>query len=90
MLASRRAPGENHFTVTVNPSGDPRDDGAREAVVRKHRGEIARAGLLAWDAAALVEIVLHGVPGTPMPPWAPELSAADAQWLVARLKEGPP
>lgn len=42
------------------------------------------------DAAALVEIVLHGVPGAPMPPWAPELSAADAQWLVARLKEGPP
>lgn len=35
-------------------SGNPKEDGAREAVVRKHRHEIARAGLLAWDTAALV------------------------------------
>ena len=42
------------------------------------------------DVLSLAAIILDGVPGTPMPPWAPELSAADAQWLVARLKEGPP
>ena len=40
------------------------------------------------DSAGLADIVLHGVPGTPMPPWAIELSAAEAAWLVARLKQG--
>jgi cytochrome c55X len=40
------------------------------------------------DEAGLADIVLHGVPGTPMPPWGIEISAAEAAWLVARLKQG--
>lgn len=40
------------------------------------------------DPAGLADIVLHGVPGTPMPPWNVEISPAEAAWLVARLKEG--
>jgi cytochrome c55X len=40
------------------------------------------------DPQGLVDIVLHGVPGTPMPPWDVELSAAEAAWLVEQLKTG--
>jgi cytochrome c55X len=40
------------------------------------------------DAEGLAEVVLRGVPGTPMPPWAPELSAAEARWIAGLLKEG--
>jgi cytochrome c55X len=40
------------------------------------------------DEAGLAAIVLHGVPGTPMPPWGVEISAAEAAWLVERLKQG--
>jgi cytochrome c55X len=40
------------------------------------------------DSPGLVAIVLHGVPGTPMPPWDVELSAAEAAWLVEQLKTG--
>lgn len=37
---------------------------------------------------ALADVVLKGVPGTPMPPWAFEISQDEARWLVRRLKEG--
>jgi cytochrome c55X len=40
------------------------------------------------DSEGLVDIVLRGVPGTPMPPWDVELSAAEAAWLVQQLKTG--
>jgi cytochrome c55X len=40
------------------------------------------------DIEQLAETVLRGVPGTPMPPWAPELTEAEARWLVGLLKEG--
>jgi cytochrome c55X len=33
-------------------------------------------------------VILHGRPGTPMPPWQPFITAAEADWLVARLLEG--
>jgi len=36
----------------------------------------------------LVNTILDGRPGTPMPPWRGELSAADAQWLVEALNRG--
>lgn len=36
----------------------------------------------------LVEAILRGLPGTPMPPWDFELSQDEALWLVRRLKEG--
>ena len=39
---------------------------------------------------ALAEVILDGLPGTPMPPWRPELSATEAIWIVQKLKEGLP
>ena len=36
----------------------------------------------------LVETILAGRPGTPMPPWAPFLSRDEANWLVNNLIEG--
>ncbi len=40
------------------------------------------------DEADLVDTILNGVPGTPMPPWKVELSADEATWIARRLKEG--
>jgi cytochrome c55X len=37
---------------------------------------------------ALVEIILEGVPGTPMPPWNFEIGRDEAQWLVQQLRKG--
>lgn len=37
---------------------------------------------------ALAEIILNGVPGTPMPPWNFEISGSEAAWIVKRLKQG--
>ena len=39
-------------------------------------------------AEALADVIRHGVPGTPMPPWAFEISHDEALWLARRLKEG--
>ncbi len=41
-------------------------------------------------AAALVATIMHGRPGTPMPPWQSILSEEDAEWIVKRLIEGFP
>ena len=38
--------------------------------------------------AVLVEVILGGVPGTPMPPWRGELSEAEALWIVEQLRQG--
>jgi cytochrome c55X len=38
--------------------------------------------------ALLVNTVLDGRPGTPMPPWRGELSEQDARWLVEVLLKG--
>jgi cytochrome c55X len=40
------------------------------------------------DVETLAAIMRDGVPGTPMPPWAFELSETDATWLAAELKQG--
>lgn len=37
---------------------------------------------------ALAEVILDGLPGTPMPPWRPLLSEAEAGWLAQQLKTG--
>lgn len=37
---------------------------------------------------ALVDAILNGRPGTPMPPWAFELSEDEASWLVQEMKQG--
>jgi len=36
----------------------------------------------------LIDVILRGVPGTPMPPWAVEVSRDEAAWLVRKIKEG--
>ncbi len=33
--------------------------------------------------------ILHGRPGTPMPPWSFEITDTEATWLVRQLREGP-
>lgn len=40
------------------------------------------------DAEAIAEVILDGIPGTPMPPWRGNLSEADALWIARALKEG--
>jgi cytochrome c55X len=37
---------------------------------------------------ALVDVILNGVPGTPMPPWRGEISPDEARWLVLQLRNG--
>ena len=46
------------------------------------------AALADLAAESLIDIILRGVPGTPMPPWNPELTPAEAAWLVRQIKEG--
>jgi cytochrome c55X len=38
--------------------------------------------------AALVEVIMHGLPGTPMPPWRFLLREAEAAFLVRAMKSG--
>lgn len=40
------------------------------------------------DDEFLVDVILHGVPRTPMPPWQFELSRDEARWLVRLMKKG--
>ncbi len=42
------------------------------------------------DAETLAEIILDGIPGTPMPPWRAILQRNDALWIARKLKEGFP
>ncbi|UCH52722.1 MAG: cytochrome c [Pseudomonadota bacterium] len=36
----------------------------------------------------LRDVILHGRPGTPMPPWQPFLTVEEAEWLVQVLING--
>lgn len=44
--------------------------------------------LARWDREQLVHIILDGVPGTPMPPWRPLLTEAEARWIAEALHNG--
>ena len=46
------------------------------------------ANLVEKDDEILVDTILNGRPGTPMPPWQFEINKSEAQWLVHILKEG--
>lgn len=46
------------------------------------------ASLAEREAEGLAQIILDGVPGTPMPPWAFEIAPDEALWLARRLREG--
>ncbi len=40
------------------------------------------------DDDTLTDVILHGIPTTPMPPWAFEITRAEATWLVREMKKG--
>ena len=44
--------------------------------------------LLQRDRDQLAQIILDGIPGTPMPPWRPLLTEAEARWIAEALKSG--
>lgn len=46
------------------------------------------ARLSEFSDEALIETMLEGRQGTPMPPWRPFISHDEAAWLAHRLKEG--
>ena len=44
--------------------------------------------LAQWGREQIAAIILNGVQGTPMPPWAPLLSESEARWIADALKTG--
>jgi cytochrome c55X len=46
------------------------------------------ADLVERDNDVLLDVIMNGIPGTPMPPWKFELSESEARWLIAKLKKG--
>ncbi len=40
------------------------------------------------DAEAITQIILNGVPDTPMPPWRPLMTEAEARWIADYLLAG--
>jgi len=42
------------------------------------------------DAEQMRHVILHGRPGTPMPPWKDFLTEEEARWIVEMLKGGLP
>ncbi len=49
---------------------------------------LTREALAGKSPEMLRAVILHGRPGTPMAPWQPFMSEAEAAWLVQRLLEG--
>jgi len=41
-----------------------------------------------FDVDELAELILEGVPGTPMPPWKELLTRQEANWIASKLKKG--
>jgi len=41
-----------------------------------------------WSTEQLAVTIIHGRPGTPMPPWRPFLTIDEAHWLAGQLKQG--
>lgn len=50
--------------------------------------DIRPDALAHYDAETLSAVILDGIPGTPMPPWRPLLSEAEAAWIVEYLLTG--
>jgi cytochrome c55X len=47
--------------------------------------DIRAIALSGSDPETIAQIILDGVPGTPMPPWRPLMSEADARWIANYL-----
>jgi len=41
-----------------------------------------------WDRDQLAQIILDGIPGTPMPPWRALLTQTQARWIAEALQSG--
>lgn len=50
--------------------------------------DIRPESLAHYDTETLTTIVLDGIPGTPMPPWRPLISEADARTIAEYLLQG--
>ncbi|MEY8830097.1 cytochrome c [Sedimentitalea sp. XS_ASV28] len=50
--------------------------------------ELRRQTLAHYDREALAGVILNGIPGTPMPPWAPLMSNAEALWIAEYILKG--
>jgi cytochrome c55X len=48
------------------------------------------ADLAPRSATEIADIIMDGLPGTPMPPWKGLLTREEAEWIAVRLKEGFP
>ena len=40
-----------------------------------------------YTADTLTDLILDGIPGTPMPPWRPLITEAEAAWIARYLLE---
>jgi len=49
---------------------------------------LTRDALAGKSPDMLREVILHGRPGTPMPPWKPFMTEVEAAWLVDQLLQG--
>jgi cytochrome c55X len=51
---------------------------------------LTRDALAEQPVENLVATILHGRPGTPMPPWSRFLTEPEARWIAEALKKGMP
>ena len=51
---------------------------------------LTRQALAGKPPDYLAAVILHGIPGTPMPPWSAMLQGAEAQWIAEQLASGFP
>lgn len=51
---------------------------------------LTRQALAAKPPDYLAAVIIHGIPGTPMPPWSALLSDAEALWIAQQLASGFP
>ncbi len=93
-------PAGSSFPASVEAASAP-DPAALERLVRQDCGschgltlkgglgpDIRPEALAHYDAEVLTQVILDGVPDTPMPPWRPLLTEAEAAWIAAYLLEG--
>lgn len=53
-------------------------------------GALLPPDLARFSSGDIAQVILDGVPGTPMPPWRGNLSREEALWIARALKEGFP
>lgn len=50
--------------------------------------DIRSETLKGQDPEAVAQVILDGVPNTPMPPWRPLMTKAEARWIADYLLKG--